>query len=432
MCTFYPMERMSQRSIAFTFIVLAALLVCSGCTGTQASPAPQQTAGHEIVIGVLLPLTGDFAESGQAGNAALAVAAEDINAYFAAAGSGNTVKLVTEDTGTDPSAALEKLKVLDRQGIRLVIGPESSAELAAVRSYADEHGIVLISTMSTAPTLAIPGDNIFRFVPTDKTQAEVMAYFLENGKVSALVPVWRNDLWGSELQNLTATAATARGIAVSDGVSYNPGTADYPAVAAALDREVGETVTRHGKENTAVYAVTYSEIAPIMSAAAGMQNLSGVRWYGSDSNILIGSLPAGSDAAQFAVKTRFTGPVFGDTQITMEDMATYTKIQDRLGRQPDGYSLVTYDALWLAALAGSQAPRDATAGEVNHAITGLSGVFSGPFYGLPQLDSAGDRSTAHYGFWRLEADGSTYRWVPVAQYDRWAADASPVMRPVSA
>ena len=423
---------MDNHAVAGLLLVLAAVLFCCGCTGTQAAPAGQEGGSTGIVIGALLPLTGDFSESGQASNAALAVAAEDIGAYFAATGSGTTLHVITEDTATDPAVALEKLKLLEGKGVRLVIGPESSTELAAVRSYADEHGIVLISTMSTAPSLAIPGDNVFRFVPTDARQADALVSYLGSEKTTVLVPVWRNDLWGSELHNLTTAKATAGGIAVSDGISYSPGSADFPAIAAALDREVGEVSALHNRDSTAVYAVTYSEIAPIMAAAAGTKNLSGVRWYGSDSNVLTGSLITPGDAAQFAAKTRFTGPAFGDTTISPRDQAIYNRIQQKLGRQPDGYSQATYDALWLAALAGTQVPRNADAAQLKTTLTGLSSVFGGPFHGPLELDAAGDRSSAHYGFWRLEAGGSVYRWVPVAQYDFWAEGANPVMRPVRA
>lgn len=414
---------MTMKTVCIALLLLAAIAFCCGCTGTQ-NTSPQQGSGQDIVIGALLPLTGDFAESGQASNAALAVAAEDINAYLASIGSEHRVKLVSEDTATDSAVALEKLKSLDRQGIRLVIGPGSSGEVEAVRSYADEQGIVIISTMSTVPSLALKGDNIFRFVPPDTLQADAMAYYLKEEKISAIVPVWRNDIWGNELRNLTAKAFTSRGGTISDGVSYQPGTENYSAIVETLDREVGQAIAVHGKEKTGVYAVTYSELVPIMAAAAKTKNLSQVRWYGSDSNVLIGSLLTAGDAARFAAQTTYTGPTFGDTSITPKDNATYQKIRDRLGRQPDGYSLASYDTLWFAAITEMQAP-DMDNREMKNAVTGTASVFRGRFTGPLDLDAAGDRSSAHYGFWSVKGDGNTYRWAPVAQYDLWVGVAIP-------
>nr|WP_303715330.1 ABC transporter substrate-binding protein [Methanoculleus marisnigri] len=176
-----------------------------------------------IFVGALLPLTGDYAEGGEASRVALEVAAGDINDYFTAIDSDYRVGVIVEDTGTDPAVALEKLQALGEQGVRIVIGPGSSAELNATRTYADEHGIVLISTMSTAPSLAIADDNVYRFVPPDTYQADAMAYYLKEEGTSAIVPAWRGDVWGDELEKL-ATASFKRGNGtVLDGVRYAPG-----------------------------------------------------------------------------------------------------------------------------------------------------------------------------------------------------------------
>ena len=69
-----------------------------------------------------------------------------------------------EDTKRNPDVALEKLKSLADKGIRIVIGPQTSAELNKVKYYANNNGILLISYSSTATSLAIAKDNIFRSV----------------------------------------------------------------------------------------------------------------------------------------------------------------------------------------------------------------------------------------------------------------------------
>lgn len=80
--------------------------------------------------------------------------------FFSDFNSTAKVKLIIEDTKTDPEVALEKLRNLSEMGIRVVIGPDSSAEVEAVKAYADENGILVISQSSTAISLAIPGDNV--------------------------------------------------------------------------------------------------------------------------------------------------------------------------------------------------------------------------------------------------------------------------------
>jgi branched-chain amino acid transport system substrate-binding protein len=414
--------RMELGKSAIILIILGAIVFACGCTGT-ANPSVTEGGMQENVVGVLLPLTGDSAQGGEACRVALEVAAEDINAYFLSIGSDHRVRLVVEDTATDPAVALEKVKALDKQGIRIVIGPGSSAELEAIRTYADEHGILIASTMSTAPSLAIAGDNVFRFVPPDTCQADAMARCLKEDGIAAIVPVWRGDIWGDELRNLTATAFETHNGTVLDGVRYTPGSKDYAGVTAALDREVGEAIATHGAEKVGVYAVTLEEVSAIMAAAAETKNLTQVTWYGCDGNTLLETLTVPGDAARFAAQTNFTAPTFWTTRASASWTDTLQTIQGRLGRQPDGSGLASYDTLWIVALTETQTDSKDPS-ELKTALTGITSMFSGKLCSMVDLDEAGDRSAAHYGFWSVKADGDAYGWVQVARYDIWSAAAS--------
>ena len=421
---------MKRGLAAFVLIIFATIVLACGCTGTQTSPAQQGGAVQEIVVGALLPLSGDFAESGEACNAALTVAAGDINDHFAAIGSERRVGVIVEDTATDPAVALEKLKALDAQGIKIVIGPGSSAELEAIRAYADEHGILIVSTMSTAPSLAIVGDNVYRFVPPDTYQADAMAYYLKEVGTSAIVPVWRGDVWGDELEKLAAASFKKDNGTVLDGVRYTPGTQDYTAAIADLDVQVGRAVAAHGKEKVGVYLISFNEAAAIVETAAKAKNLTEVRWYGCDGNALLETLVTG-DAARFAAQTKFTGPEFGQYRHAAANAATIQKIRDALGRQPNGYGLTSYDALWTVAMTRTQTDTIEIA-KLKIALEGTAKESGGPLFGSVELNGAGDRLTAHYTFWSVGAGGETYRWVPVAQYDIWAGHAPPFFERIGA
>jgi len=421
---------MRKISSAFVLIILAAVVFACGCTGTQTSSPQQGEAVQGIFVGALLPLTGDFAEGGEASRVALEVAAGDINDYFTAIGSDYRVGVIIEDTETDPAVALEKLQALDKQGVRIVIGPGSSAELNATRAYADEHGIVLISTMSTAPSLAIAGDNVYRFVPPDTYQADAMAYYLKEDGITAIVPAWRGDVWGDELEKLVAASFARANGTVLDGVRYVPGEKDYAGIVADLDVQVGWAIAAHGKENVGVYLISLDEAAAIMEAAAKTQNLTEVRWYGCDGNVLLDTLVTG-DAARFTVETRFTGPEFGQENRAGPNTPAIREIQDTLGRQPDGYSLASYDALWTVAMTRTQTDTTEIS-KLKIALEGTAGEAGGPLFGSVKLNGAGDRLTAHYTFWSVEADGEACRWVPNAQYSIWAVGTPPELEWIDA
>jgi branched-chain amino acid transport system substrate-binding protein len=58
---------------------------------------------------------------------------------------------------------------------------------------------VLISQGSTASSLSIAGDNIFRLVPDDTREAVAMTTMLRADGIRALIPVWRTDLGNDDL-----------------------------------------------------------------------------------------------------------------------------------------------------------------------------------------------------------------------------------------
>ena len=116
-------------------------------------------------VGVLATLTGSGFTLGQDTVAALQIAEEQIKADAISQHGGYRFKFFLRDTQHDPSKALEAIKDLDRRGVQIIIGPQTSSELAMIRAYADAHNILVISQGSTASSLAIPGDNI-AFVQT--------------------------------------------------------------------------------------------------------------------------------------------------------------------------------------------------------------------------------------------------------------------------
>lgn len=182
-----------------TVAVVAVLLLMIGFTAGWflRTPAPEVAPQPEVVFGALLALTGSGFSMGESGEAALKLAVEDVNVYLSNIGSKVRVRLIVKDTKTDPTVALEKLQSLAGKGIKVVIGPQSSAEVETVKAYADENGILLVSPSSVAPSLAIPGDNVFRFCPDATHQAEAVARLMWEDEVKVIMErllrgVWRH------------------------------------------------------------------------------------------------------------------------------------------------------------------------------------------------------------------------------------------------
>jgi len=398
-----------------TVIVLLLLVLGFSTSGSLALDNTTQSSDtqSEIVIGALLALTGDGSSLGEATKAALEIAVEDTNKYLASIGSEMRMRLIIEDTKTDPAVALEKLQNLSKEGVRIVIGPGASAEIEAVKAYADENGILLISHASTVSSLAIPGDNVFRFCTDDTYQAAAIANRMRNEGVRVLVPMWRGDIWGDDLTNATNKNFNALGGTVVDGVRYNVSTVNFSTAIDSLNSKVAEATAQYG-DVVAVHLIAFDEVVPIFIEAQNQSNLSDVSWYGCDATALNKELVQNDQAARFAVRTGFECPLFECTQ-TDKTGPAMRKIKEKLGRTPETYALSAYDALWVITYAYQATGETDDIEVLKEAVVNATASY---YYGseeLSALNKEGDLESGIYNFWAVvEAEGA-FMWKRMAK-----------------
>jgi len=395
-------------------IVLLLLVLGFSTSGSLALDNTTQSSDNqsEIVIGALLALTGEGSSLGEASKAALEIAVNDTNEYLASIGSEMRMRLIIEDTKTDPAVALEKLQNLSKEGVKIVIGPAASAEVEEVKAYADENDILLISHASTATSLAIPGDNVFRFCTDDSYQAAAIANRMWNEGVRVLVPMWRGDVWGDDLTNATNESFNALGGTVVDGVRYNVSTVNFSTAIDSLNSTVVEATAQYG-DVVAVYLVSFEEVVPIFIEAQNQSNLSNVSWYGCDATALNKELVQNDQAARFAVRTGFECPLTG-CELAAETGPVMMEIKEKLGRTPETYAIVAYDALRAITYAYQTTGETDDIEALKEAVVKATGVY----YGSEDwsiLNKAGDRKYGNYDFWVVvEAEG-TFMWKRVAE-----------------
>ncbi|MCK9566477.1 MAG: ABC transporter substrate-binding protein, partial [Methanothrix sp.] len=189
---------MRRQIIALIFI---AVITCIGTA--ENSPLSPQLPESVLTVGALLPLHGDSSNYGISAQIALDIAEADINKFFSDLGRTIRVRVIVEDTQTDPDITLKALKALQAQGISIMVGPEQSQSLANVQEYANQSGIILVSCASTAPSLAIRNDTTFRLVPDDATLAHLLAFLIQRDGIKVLIPLARSDLWADGMLDAT-------------------------------------------------------------------------------------------------------------------------------------------------------------------------------------------------------------------------------------
>src|SRR6266481_3872829 len=208
--------------VVFRVVVCVLLLALVGSAAKV--EAGQRHSRRPTKIGVLVSLTGSWSSLGKNTAAALHIAADQIQT----ATHGRTrFRLLVRDTQLDPSQALEAIRDLDQRGAKIIIGPQTSSEVAMIKPFADAHDILVISQGSTASSLAIPGDNILRFCPNDRREAEALVALLQHDGIRAIVPLWRNDAGNNGLHGSVKIRFQALGGRVTPGFRYEPTTTNF-------------------------------------------------------------------------------------------------------------------------------------------------------------------------------------------------------------
>jgi substrate-binding family protein len=164
-------------NIRFVSRVIVCGLVLAFIGQAGGDQSAQLHSQRVFKVGVLVSLTGSGFSLGQSTVAALQIAEEQIEAEAISQHGGYRFKFFVGDTQQNPSKALEALKDLDKRGAQIIIGPQTSSEVRMIKPYADAHNILVISQGSTASSLSIAGDNIFRLCPDDPLEAAAIVAF---------------------------------------------------------------------------------------------------------------------------------------------------------------------------------------------------------------------------------------------------------------
>jgi branched-chain amino acid transport system substrate-binding protein len=388
-------------------VLVLAAIASVGLPG--ASGGTTAGATDEITVGALLDLKDGWTSLGRSSRATLRQAAADANARLAKSGSRARVRLKIVDVHGDPRATGRALRRLAAEGVRLVVGPQSSAELRAVRATAGKLGVVLISQGSTASSLAVRGDNVFRFVPDDVRESEAMVALLERDGVDAIVPVWRGDAGNAGLAASVRKRFRRTGRAVAEGVRYGASVTDFGPTVERVRRQVA-ALRSDGADQVAVYLAGFDEVVGLFQTAAGDPVLGSLAWYGSDGVALSPRLVAARRAAEFAAEVGYPNPILGlDDAAARRSRELIRRIAAGLGRRPDAFALAAYDALQVAVDASQRAGGVADPARLRRAVAGVADGYAG-VTGKLALNAAGDRAYGSYDFWSVCTRGATAVW----------------------
>ncbi len=377
----------------------------------RACPNPRERADEDgaILIGALLPLTGDLADIGLAYQSALRQALETVTNQPGMP----RLRLVISDTRTDAGVAFDNLRELHYRGCRIVFGPESSEECRMLKMFADANDILLISSSSTAVPLALPADNLMRLAPDDSQQAAALADMLARDGITDIAILARTDIYGEGFMAALIREHTARGGAVFAS-NYCPRAAAFiPEVVSNMANQVAGRLAISGARQVGVVTILFDEGIEALCVASDFAPLGEVRWYGTDGMALNNALLANTAAAEFAAATHYTCSIAGSFTNPL-----YSAVAARIAEETGGvavryYPMAAYDGLTIAARVLQDHGAAGTAADLKARFKAAAGLCRG-CTGPIAFNDADDRADGSFDFYRVGVGGGGFAWEDLA------------------
>lgn len=372
-----------------------------------------------IPIGALLSLTGGWSDLGISSRAALEMAVADANAYFVAKGDNRQFALHIVDTELEPAIAEQQMEELAAAGVRVFVGPQSSSEVAQLKTYADANNLLLISQGSTAGSLAIAGDNVLRFCAADVAEAEGMAALMwEQGK-RTVVSLWRDDVGNSGLNLALKTQFEDLGGTYIETAGSYPADASPEEIATAVQGLATVVDDLESTEDLAVYLASFDETVQVFSEVLDIESLHALPWYGGDGVAQSQVLLDDTIAAQVAQDVIFPTPLFG---LAQSNAAVWQPLLEQIKSETgqssvSAFALAAYDAVRVLALAYHAAGANPDMSQLKQAFIEQAKDYEGAT-GNTELDAAGDRAYGSFDFWAIQSNDGTTAWEKIGEYDR--------------
>lgn len=136
---------------------------------------------EKIRVGLIAPITGDLAVTGQFTVDAAKMAVDEINAAggLMVDGRQHEIELLIEDNQDNPEVATSVAqKLINQDKVVAIIGPQASRNAIPVARVAENSGIPMITPYSTNPETTRDKKFVFRAAYTDLFQGSVLARFV--------------------------------------------------------------------------------------------------------------------------------------------------------------------------------------------------------------------------------------------------------------
>ena len=274
------------------FIAATALAVTAGISAPSMAAEP-------LKVGVLATLEGTYTVLGEDGVRGLKTALAELGNQLG----GRDVELVIGPTDASPDSAVRAArKIVEQDGVDIVIGPLSGSEGIAIRDYSKtQPGVTFLNGISGAQetTYVTPSDNFFRFNMDGAQWSAGLGDYIYNEKGYRTIATVGEDYSFIYTQVFgLVTEFCAAGGEVTERLWVPLGTKDFGSIIAALPDDVDAIYLGLGGGDAVNFLNQYQQAGGDANLIGGTIMVDGtvLNSKGSAKDALIGTPSAGPQA----------------------------------------------------------------------------------------------------------------------------------------
>jgi branched-chain amino acid transport system substrate-binding protein len=294
----------------------------------------QRNKHSQTTVGVILPLTGDYAPYGLSCQKGMETALKE----FLEENKDFPVKANFQDNKSTTKDAVNAIRqLISVHKSPVIIGGMASNIALAIAPVAEQSKTVLLIPFASSPKLTEAGKYIFRIMPSDAFQAALLPKWIAEENKHKVGLIYANNDWGVSLKNEFIKNASANNIEIVFQESINEGDKDFRPVVNKLLNTAKTT------QMDAVFMPVYPQEAGVILRQYTEVNKEkkAMQFYGADSwanDLLLKTAGATAEGVKFLAPKQYDGP----------ESSAFTQLFKQLYQiDPDLPAAAGYDAMKL-------------------------------------------------------------------------------------
>jgi branched-chain amino acid transport system substrate-binding protein len=326
------MNKTTKTILGVVIVIIVAFLVWYGVSN-------KEEAGEKIIkLGYIGPLSGPGASIGQTELNAAQMAVDEINAKGGV--KGYKFELIPEDgkcEGKEATVAAQKLVNIDK--VKIILGGACSSETIAAASITEPNKVLLITDLSSNPSISDLGEYIFRLTPTDKDIYTPTAEILfQRYNLKEIGVISENTDYGKTALEAFVKKFKELGGNVLEQILVNPDQRDYKT----------EIIKIKSKEVKNVLIIPQTPQTGGLIAKQTKELIPGINIYGAYSMESEDAIKASQGALEGAIVVSISSKNFPSSL----SKNVYDKYKSKYGEPADFISLFgSYDRVYVVAQA---------------------------------------------------------------------------------